>query len=97
VARKLVFAAWLAVAGFPLAGPAAELPNLERGQRLYENHCVVCHTSKVHRRYPRSAIDLEALRYIVRVWAEERGLAWTPQDVEDVTHYLDRVHYRFDR
>lgn len=97
MARALLVAACVAAAGVPLAVPAAGAQSLERGQALYENHCVVCHTSKVHRRYPRSAIDLEALRFIVRVWAEEQRLAWTPQDVEDVAYYLDRVHYRFDR
>ena len=76
---------------------AADLPNVERGRALYENHCVVCHTSKVHRRYPPSAIDLEALRYIVKVWVEEQHLRWSDADIEDVVRYLDSVYYRFDR
>ena len=76
---------------------AADLPNIERGRALYENHCVVCHTSKVHRRYPPSAIDLEALRYIVKVWVEEQNLRWSDADIEDVVRYLDSAYYRFDR
>ena len=87
------------IAGVALALPvaAAEVPNLERGRALYENHCVVCHTSKVHRRYPPSAIDREALRFIVKVWVEEQKLRWRSEDVEDVVQYLDRAHYRFDK
>jgi mono/diheme cytochrome c family protein len=82
----------------PAARSAAQtVPNLERGRALYENHCVVCHTSKVHRRYPPSAIDMEALRFIVNVWVEERKLAWGPEEVDDVVYYLDRVHYRFEK
>ena len=81
--------------GFPAY--AAEVPNLERGRALYEIHCVVCHTSKVHRRFPPSAIDQEALRFIVKVWVEEQKLRWSPEEIEDVVYYLDRVHYRFER
>ena len=87
--------ALIASASFALAAPAADLPNLERGQALYENHCVVCHTSKVHRRYPPSAIDMEALRFIVRVWVEEQKLRWSQQDIDDVVLYLNRTHYKF--
>lgn len=95
VARALF--AWLASGALSVAASAAEPPSLERGRTLYENHCMVCHTSKVHRRYPQSAIDLEALRFIVKVWVEEQRLAWTAQDTEDVVYYLERVHYRFER
>jgi mono/diheme cytochrome c family protein len=76
---------------------AQQAPDAERGRALYENHCVACHTSKVHRRFPPSAIDMEALRFIVKVWAEENRLKWGPEEIEDVVQYLDRTHYRFPR
>jgi mono/diheme cytochrome c family protein len=79
-----------------LSAAAADLPDPERGRALYENHCVVCHTSKVHRRYPPSAIDREALRYIVRVWVEEQSLRWNENDIRDVVEYLNRTYYRYD-
>ena len=87
------------MAGVALASSAAaaDLPDPERGRALYENHCVVCHTSKVHRRYPPSAIDREALRYIVRVWTEEQNLRWSEDDIRDVVEYLNRVYYQYDR
>ena len=91
--------AWSAAAALLVTAGAApaQAPDLERGRGLYENHCVVCHTSKVHRRFPPSAIDLEALRFIVKVWVEENRLRWGPQQIEDVVHYLDRAYYRFPR
>lgn len=92
-------AASVLVAGACIVGSAAaaDVPDLDRGRLLYENHCIVCHTSKVHRRFPPSAIDMDALRYIVKVWVEEQKLSWTPEDIEDVVQYLDRTHYRFDK
>lgn len=90
--------AWLIGAVLlPSLSLAAEAPSLERGRALYENHCVVCHTSKVHRRYPPSAIDREALRFIVKVWVDEQKLRWTPEEIEDVAYYLDRVYYQFEK
>jgi mono/diheme cytochrome c family protein len=80
-----------------LPAAAAEAPNPERGRALYENHCVVCHTSKVHRRFPPSAIDMAALRFIVKVWVEEQKLRWSPEDIEDVVQYLNDTHYRFSK
>lgn len=100
-------AASVLVAGACIAGSAAaadapklvaaDVPDLDRGRLLYDNHCIVCHTSKVHRRFPPSAIDPDALRYIVKVWVEEQSLHWSQQDIEDVVQYLDRTHYRFGK
>jgi len=95
--RRLSLFALFAVAGMALPSVAAEVPNAERGRALYENHCVVCHTSKVHRRFPPSAIDTEALRYIVTVWVEEQKLRWSPEDIEDVVHYVNGTYYRYDK
>lgn len=95
LARRLALAAAF---GLPMAGAQpAEIPDLERGRALYENHCVVCHTSKVHRRIPALPIDLEELRRIVSSWAKQENLSWTPDEIEDVVHYLNRAHYRFER
>ena len=79
-----------------LSAAAADLPDPDRGRALYENHCMVCHTSKVHRRYPPSAIDREALRHIVKVWVEEQKLRWSENDIRDVVEYLNRTYYRYE-
>ena len=88
---------WSVLAGLGAcvaAGAAAQSPDLERGRLLYENHCVVCHTSKVHRRMPPLPIDMKDLRFIVSTWAKGQELHWTDEDVEDVVRYLDATHYR---
>jgi len=72
----------------------ADIPDANRGRLLYENHCVVCHTSKVHRRYPPLAIDQKELRRIVSDWARESKLNWTVSEIGDVAEYLDRTYYR---
>ena len=81
----------------PAAGWGAELPDLERGRALYENHCVVCHTPKVHRRAARLPLSADDLRFIVAVWASQQGLRWSRDDIDDVVHYLDRTYYRFEK
>jgi len=79
------------------AGWGAESPDLERGRALYENHCVVCHTAKVHRRVPPLPLGVDDLRFIVAVWATQQGLRWSREDIDDVVYYLDLVHYRFEK
>jgi len=91
--RRALFA--VAVMVLPSAAGAQAAPDPDRGRALYESHCIVCHTSKVHRRFPPAAIDREALRFIVRVWVEEQKLRWSNEEIEDVVYYLDRTHYRF--
>jgi mono/diheme cytochrome c family protein len=94
--------AWGAVAavvllGLPSAAAGQDVPSLERGRALYENHCVVCHTAKVHRRVPPLPISTDDLRFVVTVWVTQQGLRWSREEIEDVVHYLDRVHYRFEK
>jgi hypothetical protein len=76
---------------------AAEPPSLERGRLLYENHCVVCHTAKVHKRIPPLPIDMKELRLIVGYFAKNEKLSWTQQEIEDVAYYLDVTHYGLPR
>ncbi len=94
--------AWQGLVSSVLLGmsPAAagqDVPSLERGRALYQNHCVVCHTAKVHRRVPPLPIGTDDLRFIVTVWTTQQGLRWSREEVEDVVYYLDRVYYRFEK
>jgi len=92
--NRLILALILAAAG--AAGPAAaEMPNLERGRALYENHCRVCHTTKVHGRANRVPINAQELRQIVDTWQREEKLRWTDQEVDDVVYFLRRTQYNF--
>jgi hypothetical protein len=86
---------WLAGAVAVGSACAEEVPDLERGRGLYENHCQVCHTPKVHSRVNRLPLDANELRLIVDNWQREENLRWTPQDVADVVYYLRQTRYKF--
>ena len=67
----------------------------ERGRALYENHCQVCHTSKVHNRKQRGPEDPEQLRSIVDRWQTEQKLRWSREDIDDVVYYLNVTQYSY--
>jgi mono/diheme cytochrome c family protein len=83
----------LGMSGAALGAPG--VPNMERGRALYENHCVVCHTPKVHSRPNRIPLNVEELRQIVRTWAKGEDLHWTEQEITDVVWYLNETKYRY--
>jgi mono/diheme cytochrome c family protein len=78
-----------------MPGVQAQVPSVERGRALYENHCVVCHTSRVHARVNRIPVSLAELREIVERWQKQQNLAWGAQEVEDVVAFLNRTQYQF--
>lgn len=81
-----------------LAGHAhAQLPDTARGQALYENHCQVCHSSKVHARVNRLPVARAEVRDIVEKWQAQQKLSWSSNEVDDVVAYLNQTWYRFKR
>lgn len=86
-------AAAIALAFALAAGAAAAQP--DRGALLYENHCGACHSEKMHWRDRREATDPASLRRLVRQWQAQAQLAWSDEDIDAVTAYLDRRFYRF--
>lgn len=64
------------------------VPDMERGRALYENHCQVCHTPRVHSRANSLPINRAELREIVDRWQREEHLRWSAQDVTDVVEFL---------
>jgi len=90
-------ARWLA-AGLCLyiGAVGAQSPaDAERGRALYENHCQVCHTPRVHSRVDRLPIKPAELREIVDRWQREEKLRWSEQDISDVVEYLNRTRYGY--
>jgi mono/diheme cytochrome c family protein len=87
--KLLLAAALLALA------PAAAASDAERGRALYELHCLGCHGQSVHSRPKRVAADLDAVRSWVARWNETVGTRWTPEEVDQVTVYLNARYYRY--
>lgn len=73
----------------------AQLADAGRGRALYENHCQVCHTSKIHVRPNRIAVARSEVRAIVANWQRQEKLNWNDQDIDDVVEFLDRTKYFF--
>ncbi len=88
----LVGAVLVALSSSPSTAVAADK---ERGRTLYENHCVVCHTPKVHSRPNPVPLAIDELRQIVANWAKEENLHWTDEEVNDVVWYLNTTRYRY--
>lgn len=76
------------------AVPVAAEP-FDRGQALYENHCVACHDDSVHTGAERRATSRRDIRQWVTTWNFHAGLGWSDEEVEDVTDFLNRRFYRF--
>ena len=69
--------------------------DVARGRDLYENHCTVCHTPKVHTRPNRLPLNFEDLRRIVAHWAKEEQLQWSQDEIDDVAWYLNETKYKY--
>ena len=76
----------------PIPGFAGDA---SRGEELYSQKCHECHAESVHSRVKRSARDFAAIREWVRHWNTTLKLGWGPEEVEDVTTYLNVAYYRF--
>jgi len=74
---------------------AAAGADAARGGILYQASCGECHAQSVHGRPHRQAADFEAVRAWVRRWSASLGLAWTAQEIDDVSAWLNERYYRF--
>ncbi len=85
--------AWLLVLLLPLPAVAQDAA---QGRVLYETHCLGCHYERIHKRDPaRSLVKTHAgLRVEVARRAALTGRAFTAQELDDISEYLDRSHYR---
>lgn len=90
--RSLILAILAFLAVFPLSATAADEV---RGRTLYEARCSGCHSTSLHSRNPRAAQDFDGIRFQVRRWAGETGTGWSPEEIDDVSVYLNRRYYRF--
>ena len=70
-------------------------PTQTRGGLLYTTHCVACHTTQMHWRKDRLAVDWDSLKTQVRRWQGNAGLAWSEADITEVSRYLNNTIYRY--
>ena len=66
-----------------------------RGELLYTTHCVGCHTTQMHWRDNKQAVDWDSLTLQVRRWQGNAGLQWREADITEVSRYLNETIYRF--
>ena len=78
-----------------VAVSAQTAPSAARGELLYATHCVSCHAAEVHWRDRRLAKDWASLQAQVRRWQANAGLRWSPEEIADVTRYLNGRYYHF--
>ena len=77
----------------PLAA-AAQAPE-SRGQLLYGNHCIACHTTQMHWRDQKLVTDWASLKALVRRWQGVAQLGWNDDDIVEVARHLNERIYRF--
>ena len=70
-------------------------PAQTRGGLLYNTHCVSCHTTQMHWRHNKQAIDWDSLKVQVRRWQGNAGLQWGDADIDEVSRYLNETIYRY--
>lgn len=91
---------FLSVATLASAGAASQSqPSLApaRGELLYQSHCVTCHTTEMHWRNNKQAVDWNSLKVQVRRWQGNAGLMWDEADIVEVSRYLNDTIYRYRR
>lgn len=84
---------------FLILAPSVWAQNAQRGKGLYENHCLVCHYERIHKREAsRSLIrSLAQLRVEVALRAPLTQQRFTIEDLDDIAEYLNRTHYRLEK
>lgn len=88
-ARKAGLVCAAAVAWSPLATA------VDRGQQLYENHCISCHESTVHIRADKRAKTYADIYFQVARWRDVLSLPWTQKEINDVVNYLNTQYYHY--
>jgi hypothetical protein len=83
----------LALACVMCALAPAHGADAERGRALYEARCDLCHGTSVHVREARKATSFEGVRTQVARWNTELGGAWSADEINDVTVYLNNRYY----
>ena len=71
------------------------LRDATRGELLYANHCIACHTVDIHWRDQKLVSNPSSLRAQILRWQALSGLAWDSDDIAEVARYLNALHYHY--
>ena len=86
----------LAAVSLALALSGAEAAEPERGKLLHGTFCQGCHDESIARREFRLAKSYAEVRAQVARWQANTNLKWQPEDISDVTAYLNAAYYGFN-
>ncbi len=92
--RRVMEVILVAALALPPVIAGGEERTLERGELLYETHCIACHDREVHWRDGRLVSDWRSLRAEVRRWQAMASLGWTDDEIDEVARFLQLHHYR---
>jgi hypothetical protein len=65
------------------------------GELIYKTYCIGCHTTEVHWREKRLATDWASLKFQVRRFLDNNGIALSEGEVTALTGFLNRRYYKF--
>lgn len=65
------------------------------GELLYSTHCIACHTTQMHWREKKLAVDWNSLKAQVQRWQAATGLGWKDDEILSVTRYLNDSFYQY--
>jgi len=69
--------------------------DVDKGKKLYTEHCGGCHDTKVHTRPNRIIHTYEDLVNRVRFCDSAAKAGFTEDDINDVSEYLNETFYKF--
>ena len=81
--------------GLVAQAAAQDAPAQTRGQMLYDTHCIACHTTQMHWRNDKLALDWNSLKFQVNRWQNNAGLQWSESDVVEVSRHLNQTIYHY--
>lgn len=76
-------------------GGAAQAADADHGEGLHAERCAGCHGSEVYTRPNRHMKSLTSLETQVQRCTTNLSIQWLPDEVADVTAYLNRDFYKF--
>ena len=87
--------AFMVLAGASALSHAQSPSSETRGKLLYDTHCIACHTTQMHWRNDKRAVDWDSLKEQVRRWQGNAGLQWGDADITEVARHLNATIYKY--